>query len=1120
MKFDTSLRRLHWIYALFFFFALAMFIYRIPLFHGDPFHYLEVANDLEPPPYLSNLITSYYPTWNELLGTTNYVNAFQIDILIFLPFAFVLNIPAMTTVLLIFVTGTALFGFFGYLALYHIISRRYGYSPLVVAACLVAGLFLLFNPLWATDVLHPAEKIATAFAPIMFLLFWMGFRDKKFTYILGGTVMMVLYSAVPRNIISAAFLFAALEIFALATDIFSKTLSWKASMTTLMTYLKYFVGAVGAFCMLDAYEVFPLLYRTFTIGFPVPYLPSIEAAQSGVSDANVFNALRFDLYQKYVHRTYVVLPGTLQNPQVLAFIFFLAFVPFFSALAMLFVGPRDREVRLLLVNLVVWTCVSTGINALGFPFVPDLYYWLLFQIPFYQFFYWAFRSPVQFWFLSLMFGAILVGYFCFRLLRVLANVKVPRKVKVLAAFGIVLILTSIILPSWPLLTGNMNGILQPIRVPDDFYVVNSWLSSLPGDFKVLWLPYYTPGLAPWGAVSWVKNQTDPLLAYSAGLKNYEMFSSLRPTYSVWVTPTAGPPMQSFLINILSLNYGYPFDIVQSNRTMRLGQLLSPANIRYVVVNAGIAPNKALELNYFLSTQVDLRLVKVQGIYSVYENLDDMPHVYSTPRTILIQGGRETQTAISNLPMFYSKNVSLVFLDQQTPANPTEFELSDTIFLHDWRGLLPQVDPSDVIPLTGFTLHEDTFFQSYWAKAEVNDFRYAVWTSVLTKNRVANWDMDYGIGFIFTNRTNTEISFPTSVSHDDDYDVLLRYLPNRSGGAFSVAVDGVQLATIRTLSNATSFTIADLGFEKLEKGAHTITVRNLQGFNALNFFMLVPKERILDYQSQIFNMLSDKQLVYLELPGSNFDYVNATLTQRYGGSAMNGEALFLNNGGVAWSSVEPTRAGMYVLAISNPNHLPLSAAGGLLVQISNYTIRIDYPEGSSQRFVYTKPFHLDQRKYQLTVSRLYGSPAFDGIFIASASEPDTTLNRILGNETGAQIEDFSRISPTEYSVIVNTKRPFWLYLAEAYDPGWVAQVGGSVVNSVIANQGINAFPINMTGRLSILVRYSLQSAYDLGSLVSVSTLVFMIVVVLADSRKRYKSIASRSELVISSYWPFG
>ena len=237
--------------------------------------------------------------------------------------------------------------------------------------------------------------------------------------------------------------------------------------------------------------------------------------------------------------------------------------------------------------------------------------------------------------------------------------------------------------------------------------------------------------------------------------------------------------------------------------------------------------------------------------------------------------------------------------------------------------------------------------------------------------------------------------------------------------------------------------------------------------------------------------------------------------------MNGEALFLNNGGVAWSSVEPTRAGMYVLAISNPNHLPLSAAGGLLVQISNYTIRIDYSEGSSQRFVYTKPFHLDQRKYQLTVSRLYGSPAFDGIFIASASEPDTTLNRILGNETGAQIEDFSKISPTEYSVIVNTKRPFWLYLAEAYDPGWVAQVGGSVVNSVIANQGINAFPINMTGRLSILVRYSLQGAYDLGSLVSVSTLVFIIGVVLADSRKRHKSIATtRSELVISLYWPFG
>ena len=559
-------------------------------------------------------------------------------------------------------------------------------------------------------------------------------------------------------------------------------------------------------------------------------------------------------------------------------------------------------------------------------------------------------------------------------------------------------------------------------------------------------------------------------------------------------------MESYLINLLSVNYAYQFDFIQSNRTENLGRMLAPLDIRYVVLNTEIVPAKAATVLQVLQHQKDLRFVRQQDFFFVFENLEYVSHVFSTSNAILVEGGRDVFSALTCIDSFNSSKTALIFLDEQTPWDASALNSSDTIILHDWHNLLPIVDPSDLQPISGQVLHENLYFPTYWSKAQASDIRFGVWTSTLVANHVPNWDFDFGQGFVFTDRPGAELTIPVNVKEDADYILFLRYLPSKVGGRFSLIEDGIKVNTIQTLSNSTRFSLSQIGPMHLAKGQHVFDLRNEMGFNAINYVMLIPLDKLSSYFEKILGMIGSKQVVYLKSAGLDFNYSNSSLTTIHGGSSMNGLALEFGVHGSAWTFLNPDKAARYVIAISNPAP---AQPGELQLSIGNYSFRFSFGPGSS-RFAYTQPIYLEPKRYSLIISKIRGDPSVDGV-LAYSSSNNSTVDKLFNRGGSSKIVNFEEVSPTRYSITVDANKPFWLFLGETYDPDWVAYVGARQIRPVLSYQSVNGYLVNSTGKVHLTIEYVLQKFFDYGAAISFATLIVVLASIFVESRR----IASNS-----------
>jgi hypothetical protein len=317
------------------------------------------------------------------------------------------------------------------------------------------------------------------------------------------------------------------------------------------------------------------------------------------------------------------------------------------------------------------------------------------------------------------------------------------------------------------------------------------------------------------------------------------------------------------------------------------------------------------------------------------------------------------------------------------------------------------------------------------------------------------------------------------------------------------IDGTIVSTIDTQSNATSFTVTDIGPQHLTSGMHMFTLRNILGFNAVNYLMIIPSQKLSLYTDQATNLLGNKHLLYIKLPGLDFEYQNVTVTSSFGGAAANGWAMKFGKKGSAWTYIEPPRPGKYVVAISDPAPAP----AGLEVQIGNYSFTVQYAKGSA-RIAYTPPIYLDHQKYALLVSKTWGSPIIDAVLMYSASNNET-LDQFLERNNNTQILSFKKIAPTEYLVTADSTGPFWIFMAESYDPGWVAYLNGRVISSTLSFQSINGFYVHATGKQQLTIEYILQPLFNYGSAISGASLALILAIIFMDARKHRKRKVTRT-----------
>jgi len=379
--------------------------------------------------------------------------------------------------------------------------------------------------------------------------------------------------------------------------------------------------------------------------------------------------------------------------------------------------------------------------------------------------------------------------------------------------------------------------------------------------------------------------------------------------------------------------------------------------------------------------------------------------------------------------------------------------------------------------------------------------------------IMSWDSDYNKGIILTWAKNTTLEVPFNVEKTDTYKLFIRYFRNQRGGNLKIKIDNKTM-TLNTKSQLNKFVWKDLGTFYMKKGRHKIVLENVEGFNAVNLFALIPEEEYNKAKQKVERLLQNKTIIYLfeaesdlyrgniKVPDVVFENGCLLGTPEIinNPDLSNGEALEFNADGKAWQSVDIIKEGYY--------RIGARLEGKFEIKIGNYIFDVHSPNLDLK---YTPPFYLRKGKYYLQILPKGHKPILDTVYLYSVSDKnlEATLEDIFKTKDyPAEVKNYKKINPTLWKVKVNAKRPFMLSFAEAYDPLWEARIYKNSkkiekVKSIPLYSVINGFWIDQTGDLEIVIRYKPQDWFEIGLVISALTFIGCIGYLFYDWRKNKK-----------------
>ncbi len=109
-------------------------------------------------------------------------------------------------------------------------------------------------------------------------------------------------------------------------------------------------------------------------------------------------------------------------------------------------------------------------------------------------------------------------------------------------------------------------------------------------------------------------------------------------------------------------------------------------------------------------------------------------------------------------------------------------------------------------------------------------------------------------------------------------------------------------------------------------------------------------------------------------------------------------------------------------------------------------------------------------------------------------PGSTSQALGPPSAPATILSHEQLSATDWEIVVDASRPFFLALTEPYDPLWQATIGSKTIASEPLYGMINGFWVNSSGTVQLRLRYSLQKHLEAGLVVSLVSIVGAIIAV--------------------------
>ena len=545
-----------------------------------------------------------------------------------------------------------------------------------------------------------------------------------------------------------------------------------------------------------------------------------------------------------------------------------------------------------------------------------------------------------------------------------------------------------------------------------------------------------------------------------------------------------PPLSyAFIPNLRIINIGYSYsekialkmmcELIKDKKYEELIGYLKILNVRYIVLQKDFS----LKYNNPKTICYDYTFIKdlenKSFITKIFENNNiNIYEVHSSQpfsAGFKIANGLIYSNELNHLKKFHFNISEFVILDQKIPLLPENLYVlsSDQLRFN--------------VPMLKVTIKTNNYLpEKSWAFVELSS----------TKWKYA-WQTDYRNGILFTWAENATTLAPFKVNNSSNYKLFISYFKSQEGGTIRIYIDGMSL-TINTTSQLNYFVWKELGTFYLERGEHEIVLENVNGFNAVNFFVLIPEKEYLKAEKEVEKLLQNKTIIYVFEAESDLYRSNAEIIRDI--NANNGEMLIFSENSKAWQKMEIVKNSTYKIA--------LKGVGTFNVSIGNYSYVLTL---NNLTFKYTPMFYLRNGEYKLKIIPLSKDAILDVVWLYSTNNNETLEELFQVKETPAQVQSYTKINPTLWKVKVNATKPFFLTFAESYDPLWEARVykDGKLVEKVspVPVYGvINGFWINQTGELEIILRYTPQDWFERGLIISLTTFILSIFYIFYDWRR--------------------
>lgn len=695
------------------------------------------------------------------------------------------------------------------------------------------------------------------------------------------------------------------------------------------------------------------------------------------------------------------------------------------------------------------------------------YGWLIFNVPFFE----VFRDPNKWEGPLILVFCFLISFTIQKILQTgLKKSHMNWKKSTLVLFIFALSFILFIAPS---VNGWFGDKYVPLKMPEEYYMVNNWLANQNGDFKVSWLPPYNGRGTTWGSPI-----TGP----------FEILSSNRPTIGNI------HPMTPFTAHYYEYIYS---ESLLTNKTVYFGKYLSILGSRYILFHDDIvrAEEEAKIAIANLKSQKDLEFVKKDGFIYIFKNKNNNSQVFIPSQNFIVGGDLNIATSLNVIDAFDPSSSGLLYTDQVKVKNYPEVdgiifnsknEINDIAFA--------QIDDQYFIAPSTYTNRFSP--TEVWSTTGLNDD----WIAYFRFKSLTNpWEFDYNKGIAISDVSGSSsphtLVIPVNIQKSDTYELYARVLENPDGGKLTVSFDGESFDIV-TVDKASNFVWKKIGTFNLSGGEHSMVLVNNNGFNAVNVFALMPQEMAERYFDNAWNFVKGKKIIYFLEGESDFD--SGIVSDRFGGEASQGRVVILQE--KATTSINILRNSSYKVAIRAfvcPDNNPL------ILEISDKKFEVNLTDKEGKlKWIYLDPIFLQKGQHSLQILP-EGETIIDSLVVYSTTNSDETINDVFKHPRSATILSYKEIDPTKYVIHVNSQEPFMLAFTEAYDPLWRAYVNDEEIKPLPLYSIINGFWINKTGEYDVEIAYKPQEFFYIGATISSVAIIVCIGFLIFNWRKTFR-----------------